>query len=88
MKPGMKPMETESKLTAHATAFGAADAPASENQDAGEKWSSGQRKKLITTRAEVKWPRGMFEQDTMLDKRKLSHASFPATKYQLQRYLN
>ena len=54
MKPGMKPMETESKLTAHATAFGAADAGASGSQDAGEKWATGQRKKLIMTRAEVK----------------------------------
>ena len=47
-------METESTLTAHATAFEAAYAPASGNQDAGEKWATGQRKKLITTRAEVK----------------------------------
>ena len=50
----MKPMEIESKLTAHATAFGAADAPGSGSQDAGEKWATGQRKKLIRTRAEVK----------------------------------
>ncbi|CAF1594122.1 unnamed protein product [Adineta ricciae] len=58
-KTGMKPMKSKLKSTAHATAFGAADAPALGIQDAGEKLATGQRKgerekKLITTRAEVK----------------------------------
>ncbi len=53
-KIGVKPMEIESKSTANVTASGATDAPVLGTQDAGEKWITGQRKKIVTPKLEIK----------------------------------